>query len=229
MERVSLSVEARDATGKSVVRKMRRDGFIPGVVYREGKSQPISLNKRDVVNFINAAAGEKGIVDLKFSGGDTKIALLKEFQVDPVRGELLHTDFFEVAMDETIIVTVPVSAAGTAVGVKRDGGMLQKLLREVEVECLPDKIPGHFEIDISELEIGKSVHVSNIDVPDGVKVLSNVEEAVFSVVEPTKVEELVPEEEEGVEAEAEEPEVEKKGKKEEAGEEAAAEEKPKEE
>ncbi len=231
MERVSLSVEARDATGKSVARKMRRDGLIPGVVYREGKSQPISLNKREVVHFVNAVAGEKGIVDLKFSGGDTKIALLKEFQVDPVRGELLHTDFFEVAMDETITIKIPVSAVGTAVGVKRDGGILQKLLREVEVECLPDKIPDHFEIDISGLEIGNSVHVSNIEAPDGVNILSNTEETVFSVVEPAKVEEVVPEEEEGVEgeAEAEEPEVERKGKKEEAGEGAAAEEKPKKE
>jgi large subunit ribosomal protein L25 len=229
MERVSLNVETREATGKSVARKMRRDGVIPGVIYREGKSQPISLDKREVVHFINASAGEKGIVDLKFSGGSTKIALLKDFQVDPVKNELLHTDFFEVAMDETITVTVPVNDVGTAVGVKRDGGILQKLMREVEVECLPDKIPGHFEIDISGLEIGKSVHISDIEAPEGVKILSSAEETVFSVVEPTKVEEVVPEEEEGVEAEGEEPEVEKKGKKEEAAEEAATEEKPKEE
>lgn len=219
MERVSLNVEPRDKTGKSVARKMRRDGFIPGVVYREGKSQPISLNKRDAAYFINATSGEKGIVDLKFSNGDTKVALLKDYQVDPVRGELLHTDFFEVSMKEAITVMVPVVDVGVAVGVKRDGGMLQKLLREIEVECLPDKIPGHFEIDISALQIGHSVHVSDITVPEGVKILINDEETVFAVSEPTKIEEVVPEEEE--EAAAEEPEVEKKGKKEEAGDEAA--------
>jgi len=213
MERIALSAEFREATGKSVARKMRRDGRIPGVIYREGKSQPISLDKREVAHFINASAGEQGIVDLRFGNGETKVALLKDYQVDPVKGELLHTDFFEVSMQEAITVTVPVVAVGTAVGVKRDGGILQKIVREVEVECLPDRIPGHIEVDISGLEIGHSIHVGDITAPDGVEITSSSDEVLFTVTEPTKAE--VRAEEEEAEA-AEEPEVEKKGKKEEA-------------
>ncbi|HDO22012.1 MAG TPA: 50S ribosomal protein L25 [Nitrospirae bacterium] len=215
MERVSLNAELRDATGKSVARKLRREGFIPGVIYREGKSQPIRLNRKEAAHFINASAGEQGIVELNFNNGDKKIALLKDIQVDPVDGELLHTDFFEVSMMETITVTVPVIVEGVAVGVKRDGGILQKTLRDIEIECLPDKIPGHFMMDISGLEIGDSIHVKDIEIPEGVTVLSGIDEVLFSVVEPAKVEEEAPAEIE--EAAAEEPEVEKKGKKEEAG------------
>lgn len=215
MERASLSVESRDATGKSEARKMRRDGFVPGVIYREGKSQPITLNKRDVAHFINSTAGEKAIVDLKFSNGDIKAALLKDYQVDPVRGELLHTDFFEVSMKEAIVVTVPIVTVGIAVGVKRDGGIIQNIVREIEVECLPDKIPGHLEIDITNFEIGHTVHVKDLPVPEGVEIISNQDDTVLILSEPSKVEEVVPVEEE----EAAVPEVEKKGKKEEAGEE----------
>ncbi len=222
MERITLNTEVRDATGKSVAKKMRREGSIPGVIYREGRSQAIALNKREVVNFINASAGEQSIVDLAFSNGEKKIALLKEYQVDPASNELLHTDFFEVSMEEAITITVPVVAVGVAIGVKRDGGILQKLLREIEIECLPGRIPGHFEIDISKLEIGNSVHVSDIEVPEGVKVLSSLEDTVMSVIEPTKIEEPVAEEEEAEVAEGEEPEVEKKGKKEEEGQEEGA-------
>ncbi len=215
MERVSLKVELRDGTGKSVARKLRREGMVPGVVYREGKSQTISLNKKEVAYFINQTAGEQGIVNLTFSNGDAKLALLKEYQTDPVMGELLHTDFFEVSLKEAIIVTVPVNAVGVAVGVKRDGGILQNVTREIEIECLPDKIPGHIDVDISELEIGGSIHVSDLIVPEGVKIVSNLEDVILLIVEPTKVEIEAPEEEEVEEAEGAEPELEKKGKKEE--------------
>lgn len=214
MERVTLNAELRDSTGKSVARSLRREGHLPGVVYRAGDSHPIKLDKKEVVQFINSTLGEQVIVNLKFTNGDTKIALLKDYQRDPVKGELLHADFFEVSMEETISVTVPVLTTGEAVGVKRDAGVLQKTLREIEVECLPGKIPGHLEVDITALEIGQSIHVGDIAVPEGVKVLSSPEEVIVTVTGAQKVEEV----EAAVTEEAEEPEVEKKGKKEEAAE-----------
>lgn len=214
MENFELNAELRDSFGKSAARSLRRKGQLPGVVYREGASQPILLNKKEVTNFINSTSGEQVIVNLKFNNGDTKVALLKDYQADPIRGDLLHTDFFEVSMKEAIVVTVPVVTVGEAVGVKRDGGILQHILREIEIESFPDKIPGHIDIDISGLELGASVHVSDIQLGEGITILNDPHDVVVNVIESKKAE---VEEVEEV-AEITEPEVEKKGKKEEEAE-----------
>jgi len=215
MERYELNAELRDEVGKSSARSFRRQGQLPGVVYREGVSQAILLNKKEVAQFINSTSGEQVIVNLKFGSGESKIALLKDYQADPIRGDLLHTDFFEVSMKEAITVTVPVVTVGEAIGVKRDGGMLQHILREIEIESLPDKIPGHIDINITGLELGASVHVSDLQLAEGVKILNDPNEVIVNVIESKKAE---VEEEAAEEAEATEPEVEKKGKKEEAAE-----------
>jgi len=211
MERVSLSAERRERHGKGVARSLRREGMVPAVVYRGGSAESIKLSKKALAKLINSAAGDQVMVNLEFSNGDKKLVLLKDYQVDPVKGELLHSDFFEVSLTEEIRVTVHIATVGEPIGVKRDAGILQHTLREVEIECLPDRMPGKVEIDISRLELGQAIHVSDLVFDEGIKVLTEPGEVVVTVTAP--VVEAAPEAE-TVAAEAE-PEVAKKGKKEE--------------
>ncbi|MEJ2315134.1 MAG: 50S ribosomal protein L25 [Nitrospirota bacterium] len=212
MERQTLKAEIREETGKGAARSMRRAGSVPAVVYRENKATPLKLNAKELHKFIKITSGDQVLVNLKFDGGE-KLALLKDFQIDPVDGDLLHADFFEVSMEEKVRVAVHVTTAGEPIGVKRDKGIIQHGLREIEVECLPGDIPGHVELDISGLEIGSSVHVMDVDLPRGVILLTDPEEMIATVSAP-KIEEEVVAEEEAAE-EAAEPEVAEKGKKEE--------------
>ena len=213
MERNTIFAEKRMEHGKGAARSLRREGMVPAVLYREGKAQSIKLPKKELARLINTMSGEQVMVDLQFADGEKKIALLKDYQVDPVKGELLHSDFFEVSLTEKIRVTVHVTALGEPIGVKRDGGILQHTLREIEIECLPDRIPDSIEIDISKLEIGQSIHVSDLKFAEGIKVLTEEGDMVLTVVPPV-VEEAAPAVEAAVEAA--EPEVlVKKGKKEE--------------
>ena len=138
---------------------------------------------------------------------------MKDYQTDPANGELLHADFFEVSLTEEVEVTVHVTLIGEPIGVRRDGGILQYLLREIEVECLPDKIPGHIEVDVSNLEIGQSIRVGDLKLGEGITVLTNPDEVIINIVAPA-VEEVAPVEVAAA-PEIKEPEVIKKGKKEE--------------
>ena len=219
MERVSITAEKREEHGKGVARSLRREGMVPAVVYREGKSQLIKLSKKELTRLINSVGGEQVMVDLQFADGEKKLTLLKDYQKDPIRGELLHTDFFEVSLTEEVRITVHVSTIGEPIGVKRDAGILQHTLREVEIECMPDRIPGKLEVDISALEIGQSVHVSDLKFEEGIEVLTDLGDVIVSVIAP--VVEAAPAAEEAPAAEAAEPEVAKKGKKEEEGTEKA--------
>ena len=213
MERVSIVAERREEHGKGVARTLRRGGMIPAVLYREGKSQLIKLGRKDLTRLINSVSGEQVMVDLQFADGEKKLALLKDYQKDPIRGELLHTDFFEVSLTEEISITVHVSTVGEPIGVKRDAGILQHTLREIELECLPDKIPGRIEIDISKLEIGQSIHVSDLKFEEGVKVLTDPGAVIVTVITPIAEAAVVAE---AAPVETAEPEVAvKKGKKEE--------------
>lgn len=219
MERITLNAEKRDGTGKGIARSLRREGMVPAVLYRGGASTPIKINRKELTGFIHETAGEQVMVNLQFSGGENRLALMKDYQVDPLKGELLHTDFFEVALDEEIRVTVYVTTTGEAVGVKRDGGILQFGIREIEIQCLPDKVPGHIEADVSGLEIGKAIHVGELSLGEGVKILTDPGELIATVTAPL-VEEVAAAPA-AAEAAPAEPEVIKKGKKEEeAGEKA---------
>ena len=220
MERISITAEKRDEKGTGAARALRRDDMIPAVLYREGKSVPIKLPKKEMKTFFNKTLGVQAIVNLQFTDGDNKLALVKDYQIDPTKRELLHADFFEVSLTEKVKLSLNIIPVGEPVGVKRDGGILQHVLREIEIECLPDSIPANVEIDITELEIGQSFHVSNLKLEEGVEILTDPEEVIITIVAPV-IEEVAPAEEVPAE-EAEEPEVVKKGKKEE-GEETAAE------
>jgi large subunit ribosomal protein L25 len=213
MERLSINAEKREVRGKGVARSLRREDMIPAVLYRAGKAQSIKLARKELAKLINTISGEQVIVDLHFADGEKKLALLKDFQVDPVSRELLHTDFFEVSLTEEIRVTVHVVTVGESIGVKRDAGILQHALREVEIECLPDKIPGKIEIDIAKLELGQSVHVSDLKFEEGIKVLTDPGDVIVTVIAP--VAEAAPVEEAAAPVAAEPEVVVKKGKKEE--------------
>jgi large subunit ribosomal protein L25 len=216
MERITINVQKREEKGKGAARSLRRSEMIPAVLYRGGDSLPIKFPKKEITQFINTTAGDQIMVSLKFAEGENKLALMKEFQVDPVNRELLHADFFEVSLTEKVKVSVHVGTIGEPIGVKRDGGLLQHVIRDIEIECLPDKIPGHVKVDISKLEIGQSFHVSGIDLGEDVKILTDPAEVIVNIVAPAveaaPVEAAAP-------VETAEPEVVKKGKKEEEAEE----------
>lgn len=217
MERITLNVQKREEKGKGAARSLRRGAMIPAVLYRGGGSLPIKIPKKEMAQFINTTAGNQVMVNLHFADGENKLALIKDYQVDPTKRELLHADFFEVSLTEKVRVSVHVTTTGEPIGVKRDKGILQHLLREIEVECLPDKIPGNIKIDISGLEIGQSFHVGNLSLGEEVKILTDSTEVLANIIAPL-VEEIAPAE--VAAPEVTEPEVIKKGKKEEEAEES---------
>lgn len=212
MERITLTVQKREEKGKGAARSLRRAKVIPAILYRGGGSVPIKIPKKEMSQFINSTMGDQVMVNLQFAEGENKLALVKDYQVDPTKRELIHVDFFEVSLTEKVRVSVHVTTTGEPIGVKRDKGILQNLLREIEVECLPDKIPGHIKIDISGLEIGQSFHVGDLNLGEDVKILTDAAEVIANVIAPA-VEEAAPAE--VAAPEVTEPEVIKKGKKEE--------------
>jgi large subunit ribosomal protein L25 len=188
----------------------------------------VAVSPREITAILRSASGENTLFDLDVAGGRRKV-ILKEFQREPVRGALLHADFYEVALDQKIEVSVHVELLGTPVGVKLQGGIVDFITREIEVECLPTDIPEKFSVDISHLELGKHLRVSDLRLPsDKITMLTEPDVVVVHVVTPrAEVVEEVAAEEAVAPAEGAEPEVVKKGKVEgEAPEARAAEKKP---
>lgn len=202
MKRYNLQAEVREETGKGVARKLRRAGLLPGVVYgKTRKSQPLIV---DPIQLQNKMSGN-AIFDLTIVDDDKETketVMIKEVQRDPIKGDLLHIDFQHISMDEKISVSIPLSLKGDAPGVK-EGGVLQQLLREVEIECLPADIPEELELNISDLHIGDSLMVSDLDVPEEIEIKTPLDEVIVTVVAPTELieEEIEEEEEEFVEPE----------------------------
>jgi large subunit ribosomal protein L25 len=208
MERITIQAYRRETTGKGAARSLRRKGELPAVIYRAGISEPIKVPGKEFLKLLKKTRGENILVNLQFPDGN-RLAVIKDYQIDPVTGELLHTDFQEVLLTEKIRVKVKVITTGTPKGVKEQGGILQHGLREIEIEALPDRIPGHIEVDVSSLSVGQSIHVSDLKLEEGIKVLTEPEEVIATVTAPV-VEETAPQA-----PEVTEPEVIKKGKKEE--------------
>jgi large subunit ribosomal protein L25 len=211
---VVLKSARRDQAGKGVARRLRAAGSVPAVYYGRGET-PLSLavQAKELESILHGASGSNVIVDLKVDGeaaADRK-ALLREVQRHPVKGSILHVDLQHISLSEKITVEVPVVLVGTPTGVKDGGGILEHLLREVEVECLPTDIPASISVDVSHLNIGDSVHVSDMKVEKAV-VRTEAERAVATVVPPTILEEVKPAEEAPTE-----PELVKKEKAEEEG------------
>jgi len=225
-----VAAESRTESGKSSNRRLRSRGLIPGVVYGAGKETvPVAVSPSAITDILRSASGENTLFDLEVEGGRRKV-ILKEFQREPLKGELLHADFFEVALDKPIEVGVHIELLGTPTGVKNQGGILDFITRELEVECLPADIPDSISLDVSGLELGKHLRVSDVQAPsDKVTILTDPEVVIVHVVTPRA--EVAAAEEEAAEEEAAEagaePEVGKKGKAEEgeAGEKAEKKEK----
>ena len=197
MEKLLLNVTIRDEKGKGCARSLRRGGRIPAVLYSKGGSTPISLEPSRVRKLLMLGHAESTLIDLKIDGAVNKadrIAVLRDYQTDPLTGELLHADFFEVSMDEKIKVTVPVElTAETPAGVK-EGGILQFVLRELEIECLPLLIPDNIVVDASKLNMGESIHIRDISVPEGIRIIIDPDQAVLTIASPVsekKLEELL--------------------------------------
>ena len=210
---IPLNGTRRETLGKGGARKARAAGSIPGVLYGHGE-EPVAVTVH-AREFDLALRGHKGgnpIVNLAVSGGEYT-ALIRAVQYDPLTHDILHLDFQHISLTETIEVKVTVHLKGLPVGVKDGGGILETILREIDVRCLPTAIPSSIEVDVSHLNIGDSVHVSEVVVPD-VTILNDGAETIATVVPPTVMEEK-PADAVAVEGAPSEPEVIAKGKKEE--------------
>jgi large subunit ribosomal protein L25 len=168
-----LEVEKRERAGKGVARQLRRQGKIPGVLYGEGKSEFVAMDHKIARNLVISQVGHTGLLTVRISGAQERIVVLQDHQIDPITGAILHVDLFEVSMKKPIRVKVPVTVIGEVpVGVK-EGGILHQPMRELHIECLPAQIPDHIEINASEFGIGQGVHVKEVEVPTGVKILDD--------------------------------------------------------
>src|ERR1700758_2157906 len=221
-----LEGQPRTPGTKNDARRVRREGKIPAVVYGAGKeSLSITVDPRVVTRILNSETGHNTIFDLTMDGEKTK-AMIVDWQYEPIKGRLLHIDLKRIALDKVLTVSVPIFLVGEAAGVKQEGGIMEQMLREVEVECLPADIPSHIDADVGHLTFGKVLRVSDLPKSDKLKFLTDANQPVAHV---TSVKEEVVATPEAVAAEAgatpAEPEVIKKGKQEteEEGAEAAAE------
>jgi len=218
MERPELKVKIRDKTGKGYARKLRKKGFIPAVLYgphlKEGI--PLEVEVSNLRSLLSALSEGERIITLELVNKEKdnkKEVIIKDAQQSWLKGRLLHLDFYEIKRGEKISTEVPLRLVGEAPGAKK-GGVVEQLVREIEIECLPENIPPHIDIDLKDLNIGDSLRVKDLKLPPNIKVLTNPEEIVVSILSPISEEELEKlEEEKGVVIE--EVEVVRKEKKEE--------------
>jgi large subunit ribosomal protein L25 len=194
MAQSTLFVMKRNGVGKGAARKIRREGFIPAVLYgREMEPISLTVNPIDLKKALSTEAGENTLLELHVKGNGeeiTKIALLRDVQYDNLTSQPIHFDFQEILMKELITVKVPVEIVGKAPGIQ-EGGILEEILREIEVECLPASIPNVIEIDVSQLGIGDSIHIGDLTLPEGVTVLHDPDETIITILSPV-MEEVKP-------------------------------------
>jgi large subunit ribosomal protein L25 len=218
MEKIALTAQVREKAGKGVARGLRRNKMVPAVLYSHGKSTPITMGDKDVIKVLNTEGGEHALINLKLEGAKgaaDRLALIKDYQVDPISGKLMHVDLMEVAMNEKVKIQVAVHVTGSSIGVK-EGGIFQYGQRHLEVECLPGQIPDSIEVDISALKINESLHVRDIKAAEGIKILTDPDATVATIQPPisdAKLEEMLTATPAAV-AEGGEPELVKKPKKE---------------
>jgi len=224
-DRTKLVVSQREQLGSAESRRLRREGLVPGVLYGDGEPVAICIAERELRRALTGSAGLHAILDVEIDGkGDTHASILKEYQVDPVRGGVTHVDLQQVRLDQAIRAAVSVQLFGgeDAPGV-REGGVLSQPVREVTVEALPLEVPERLEVDVSGMEVGGTLRVSDLVAPEGVTLVDDPELVVATVTAPTRVVEPEPTEEELAELEAAEGEEGAEGEAAEGGSEAAAE------
>lgn len=207
-KKVFLECTVREAAGTDQARQLRRQGWVPAVLYGAGEpAVPICVSAKELMRVLHTKAGENALITLKIEGegGKEPAVLIKDLQHHPVTHDVIHADFYRVSLTKKIKVEVPLKFRGEeeAVGVKQEGGVLEHIRREVEVECLPTDIPSEIEVDIGGLKMNDTLHVRDLAVPPGVEVVTEPDQPVVACV-PPRVEEEKPEEEA---AEGKEPEV----------------------
>ena len=231
MELRELTVARREATGKEVAKRLRRQGLVPAVLYGGSVPEVLTLDVTDVIKVIHGREGSTTLLNLKFKegGGSSRTAIIRDMQFDPVTEKVIHVDLQEVSMDRAITVGVPVQARGESEGVRDQGGILEMILREVQVSCLPRLIPEKITVDVSALKIGDVLTVAMLTSPEGVRILNDPGQAVVTVSPPMAEEVAAPAA--AVEAAPAEPEVltERKPKPEEVAEPEATKKEPKKE
>ncbi len=200
MAQSKLNVLKRVRMGKSGAREIRREGNIPAVLYGKGtESISLVINPAELKQALSTEAGENTLLEIRVKDGDAdipKLSLLREVQYDYLTNKPIHLDFQALDMKEKITVAVPVLIEGRAKGVK-EGGILDEILREISVDCLPTNIPNSYTIDVTELEIGHSIHVNTLEIEEGVEILHEPEDTIVTVVAPKVEVEPVEEEVEG--------------------------------
>jgi len=224
----SLEAQPREAGTKNDARRVRKSGKVPAVLYGAGKdSVSVSVDPRQVARILHSETGHNTIFDLALNGGESTKAMIVDWQYEPIKGALLHIDLKRIAMDQKLKVMVPVELIGEAEGVKNQGGILEQVMREVEVECLPGDIPSYIEADVSDLVFGKVLRVSDLPHSDKLRFITDANQPVAHVTAVKEEVVAAPEVVADATATPAEPEVIKKGKQEtEEGAAEAAPEKP---
>ena len=217
---IQLKAQPRTGAGTVEAKKARHAGLVPAVIYGRhlGKPQNLQLDAKELKAALGKTTGEHVLVDLEIAGGEKTLALIQDVQHHALKRHIMHLDFHALRADEKMHTTVPVVVFGESSGVKNSGGIIEQLLRSIEVECLPKDLPDSIVIDVTPLEIGDAIHIKDLPLPEGVTALGNPETSVLHIAAPA-VEEVAATPAEG--AAATEPEVIKE-KKPEAGAEAAA-------
>ena len=219
MQIIELQAKKRDGRGKGISRQLRRDGRVPAVLYGDKKDPVVlDLDARDMERILNSDTGERTILSLKIDEADKQLAMIKDVQAKTMSSQLLHLDLLRISMDKDVQVPVPLELLNPE-SVKRAGGILQQMLNEITVECLPDKIPEKIELDLEGLTIGDTRYVSDLEVEENITILNDDAEVIFSILAPKLKEEDEEleegeEGEEGEAAEGAEGDAESKGKKE---------------
>ena len=221
MATAQLSATARTTAGKGAARSLRSSGQVPGIIYGHAReAQSLALNTRDLEKLLSKISFENTVVELSVEG-KTSRTLIREIQRHPFKRQILHIDFQELVAGELITVSIPLVLVGTAEGVRLNGGILDQVLRDIEIEVDPANIPNHIDVDISHLDIGHSIHVRDLNIPAGAKVMTDEELTVCVVAVPRAAIEAAAAPEATDETSAE-PELIKKGKEDADGEDAPA-------
>ena len=211
MEKTKLKVALRNETGKEANRKFRKEGMVPGVLYSpHDKSNLLLKIKREELTKL-LTDNKRGLINLEIDDGKKKskrLAMVKDFQYNSLKKQLVHIDFYGVTLKEKLTMRINVELFGESIGVE-EGGILEFDLREIEVECLPSDVPSSFKLDISDLKIGDHLSVKDIEIPEGIKMLTESDKLIVSVSHPTKQEVEAEEEEEAEETQEEKEEAEK--------------------
>ena len=193
MQTQQLTIKRREATGKQVAKRLRRAGQVPGVLYGGTKPESVTIDPKAVLRIIHGRQGSTQLLTLAVEGdSSSRMAIIRELQFDPVSDSLLHVDLQEVQADRAITVRVAVRPVGEAAGVKEQKGILQIVLHELEVSCLPTRIPERIDADVSALMIGHVLTVGDLTVPEGVRILNDRGQAVVTVAAPMAEEEVAP-------------------------------------